>query len=66
MVLFGHQWCSMATIDLNLVRALVAVHEHGSFSVAAGKLGVPRSTVSRAVSALEDSLGVLLFQRTTR
>ncbi|MET0283586.1 MAG: LysR family transcriptional regulator [Polyangiales bacterium] len=56
----------MATIDLNLVRALVAVHESGSFSGAATRLGVPRSTVSRAVSALEDTLGVLLFQRTTR
>jgi DNA-binding transcriptional LysR family regulator len=56
----------MATIDLNLVRALVAVHESGSFSGAALKLGVPRSTVSRAVAALEDALGVQLFQRTTR
>lgn len=63
---FGHQWCEMATIDLNLVRAAVAVHESGSFSSAAVRLGVPRSTVSRAVSALEDSLGVMLFQRTTR
>jgi DNA-binding transcriptional LysR family regulator len=56
----------MATIDLNLVRAFVTVHEAGSFSAAASRLGVPRSTVSRAVSALEDSLGVLLFHRTTR
>ncbi len=56
----------MATIDLNLVRAVVAVHESASFSAAAQRLGVPRSTVSRAVSALEDALGVLLFQRTTR
>jgi DNA-binding transcriptional LysR family regulator len=63
---FGHQWCKMAPIDLNLVRAAVAVHESGSFSAAATRLGVPRSTVSRAVSALEDALGVLLFQRTTR
>lgn len=63
---FGHQWCRMAPIDLNLVRAAVAVHESGSFSAAAIRLGVPRSTVSRAVSALEDALGVLLFQRTTR
>jgi DNA-binding transcriptional LysR family regulator len=56
----------MATIDLNLVRAFVAVHDTGSFSAAANRLGVPRSTVSRAVSALEDALGVLLFHRTTR
>lgn len=56
----------MATIDLNLVRAFVTVHDAGSFSGAASRLGVPRSTVSRAVSALEDTLGVLLFHRTTR
>ncbi len=56
----------MATIDLNLVRAFVAVHATGSFSAAAERLGVPRSTVSRAVAALEASLGVRLFHRTTR
>jgi DNA-binding transcriptional LysR family regulator len=55
-----------ATIDLNLVRAFVAVHVEGSFSAAAAKLGVPRSTMSRAVAALEASLGVSLFHRTTR
>ncbi|MEJ7727962.1 MAG: LysR family transcriptional regulator [Polyangiaceae bacterium] len=56
----------MAPIDLNHLRALVAVRETGSFSAAAQRLGVPRSTVSRAVSALEASLEVPLFQRTTR
>jgi DNA-binding transcriptional LysR family regulator len=56
----------MAPIDLNLVRAFVAVHEGGSFSAAGQRLGVPRSTVSRAVAALEHSIDVLLFHRTTR
>ncbi|WP_394850429.1 LysR family transcriptional regulator [Pendulispora brunnea] len=56
----------MGTIDLNLVRAFVAVHETGSFSGAAARLDAPRSTVSRAISSLEASLGVRLFQRTTR
>ncbi len=56
----------MATIDLNLVRAFVAVRDTGSFSAAATGLGVPRSTVSRAVAALEASVGVRLFHRTTR
>jgi DNA-binding transcriptional LysR family regulator len=55
-----------APIDLNLVRAFVIVHETGSFSAAANKLGVPRSTVSRAVSSLEEETGTLLFHRTTR
>jgi DNA-binding transcriptional LysR family regulator len=56
----------VAPIDLNLLRAFVAVHEAGSFSAAAGRLGVPRSTVSRAVAELEADLGVGLFERTTR
>lgn len=53
-------------IDLNLVRSFVAVFETGSFSRAAERLSCPRSTVSRAVQGLEQSLGTLLFHRTTR
>lgn len=53
-------------VDLNLVRAFIAVHDTGSFSAAAEKFGVPRSTISRAVSALEEKLGLALFHRTTR
>ena len=59
-------WCVNATIDLNLLRAFAAVHAAGSFSAAASQLGVPRSTVSRAVAALEEQLKQSLFQRTTR
>jgi DNA-binding transcriptional LysR family regulator len=56
----------LATIDLNLLRAFTLVYEAGSFSVAAERLRVPRSTVSRAIAALEESRGTLLFHRTTR
>lgn len=56
----------MAPIDLNRLHAFVAVHAGGSFSAAAAQLGVPRSTVSRAVAALEATLDVRLFARTTR
>src|SRR4051812_28508732 len=59
-------WCVGAPIDLNLLRAFAAVHASGSFSAAAVTLGVPRSTVSRAVAALEEQLKLSLFQRTTR
>lgn len=55
-----------APIDLNLLRAFAAVHGKGSFSGAAAELSVPRSTVSRAVAALEEQLGAPLFHRTTR
>ena len=55
-----------APIDLNLLRAFAAVHDHGSFIAAAAQLAVPRSTVSRAIALLEEQLGVALFHRTTR
>jgi DNA-binding transcriptional LysR family regulator len=56
----------MATMDLNLLRAFLAVAETSSFSAAARKLGVPKSSVSRAVAALEEQMNVRLLHRTTR
>lgn len=44
----------------------VQVIESGNFTRAAEALGMPRSTVSATVQALEDRLGVQLLQRTTR
>lgn len=54
------------TIDLNRVHAFVRVVEDGSFTAAARRLGLPKSSVSRSVTALERELGVRLLQRTTR
>lgn len=42
------------------------VAETGSFSAAAERLGLPKSTVSRRISVLESQLGERLLQRTTR
>lgn len=56
----------METIDLNLLRTFVTLKDSLSFSLAADRLGVPRSTVSRSITALERSLGLRLFHRTTR
>jgi DNA-binding transcriptional LysR family regulator len=56
----------MAPIDLNLLSLFSVVAETASFSDAARKLGVPRSSVSRNVGELEAALGVQLFNRTTR
>jgi len=53
-------------MDLNLVSVFQHVAEAASFSAAAKKLGVRRSSVSRSVAALERELGVQLFNRTTR
>lgn len=56
----------MGTPDLNLLPMFVAVAETWSMSAAARKLGIPKSSVSRGVAALEASLGVQLFHRSTR
>jgi DNA-binding transcriptional LysR family regulator len=56
----------MAPIDLNLLTLFSSVAETASFSEAARKLRVPRSSVSRNVADLESALGVQLFNRTTR
>jgi DNA-binding transcriptional LysR family regulator len=56
----------MAPIDLNLLRVFSRVYRAGSFTAAASQLGVPRSTISRAIAALEDRLGDELVHRTTR
>jgi DNA-binding transcriptional LysR family regulator len=55
-----------ATMDLNLVSTFVRVGELGSFTAAARALGLPTSSVSRKVSALEGALDVRLIQRSTR
>jgi DNA-binding transcriptional LysR family regulator len=52
--------------DLNDVAVFVRVAQLESFSRAARALGMPVSTVSRKVTALEQRLGVTLLQRTTR
>lgn len=54
------------TLDLNLLRAFIAVYDTASFTLAAARLGGPRSTVSRSIATLEEALGVRLFHRTTR
>jgi DNA-binding transcriptional LysR family regulator len=53
-------------MDLNLVKAFVCVVEGQSFTEAGKALGLPKSSVSRRVSELEDELGVRLLHRTTR
>lgn len=46
--------------------AFVNVVEAGGFSAAARKTGISTTLISRYVAQLEDNLGVLLLQRTTR
>jgi DNA-binding transcriptional LysR family regulator len=53
-------------MDLNEMLVFARVVQAGSFTSAAAKLGMPKSTVSRKVSELEARLNARLLQRTTR
>ncbi|AQZ52218.1 LysR family transcriptional regulator [Martelella mediterranea] len=52
--------------DLNDIRVFLNVAELGSFAAAARVLSMTAPSVTRAISALEERLGVQLFVRTTR
>jgi DNA-binding transcriptional LysR family regulator len=53
-------------LDLNDIVVFARVVEAGSFTAAARLLGMPKTTVSRRIGALEREVGVRLIQRTTR
>src|SRR6202040_1891065 len=57
-------WIQM--LDLNDIVVFARVVEAGSFTAAARLLGMPKTTVSRRIAALEREVGVRLVQRTTR
>lgn len=61
-----HLCKNIGMADLNDIAVFAKVAQFESFSRAAHALGMPVSTVSRKVSALEEQLGVTLLQRTTR
>ena len=51
-------------MNLEAVRAFVAVAEEGQFQHAAARLGVSQQAVSKRIAALEAELGTALFRRT--
>ncbi len=53
----------MSEFDWNQTRGFLATAETGSLSAAARKLGLTQPTLSRQVAALEEELGVTLFER---
>ena len=57
----GPRWIELAAINV-----FIAIVEAGSLSAAGRHLGMPLTTVSRHLAALEDHLGVRLITRTTR
>lgn len=55
---------SMTNPDWNQLRAFLETADTGSLSAAARKLGLTQPTVGRQVAAIEQALGVTLFERT--
>lgn len=53
-------------LDWNHLRAFLAAAEAGSLSGAAKTLALTQPTLSRQIAALEDQLGLLLFERVGR
>ncbi|SDE21379.1 MULTISPECIES: LysR family transcriptional regulator [Kordiimonas] len=53
-------------MNLNDMLLFAKVAEVGGISAAATALGLPKSSVSRRIAALEDALGAALLERTTR
>jgi LysR family glycine cleavage system transcriptional activator len=53
-------------LPLNALRVLDAAARHLSFTRAADELAVTPAAVGQQIRALEDTLGVVLFRRTTR
>jgi len=60
------QWGRAMTLEPNDLLLFARVVAEGSFSRAAERVGLPKSTVSRRIAALETQLGERLLLRTTR
>lgn len=57
---------SKISFDWNRARAFLVTAEEGSLSAAARSLGLAQPTLGRQVRALEEELGVVLFERAGR
>jgi DNA-binding transcriptional LysR family regulator len=53
-------------LNLNDLLVFVRVVDYGGFAAASRALGIPKSTLSQRLSALEKAIGVRLVQRTSR
>ncbi|EKS30321.1 HTH-type transcriptional regulator YofA [Afipia felis] len=53
-------------MNIRQLETFLAIVEHGSFATAAEKLNATTSTISARIQELEESLGVILFDRSQR
>jgi DNA-binding transcriptional LysR family regulator len=61
-----HGFLSTTAFDLYELHLFYLVAKHGSFTRAASVAGITQSAITRQVQALEKTLSVSLFERTTR
>ena len=54
---------NVRSYDWNLIKSFVVVLDEGTLSAAAKKLGISQPTLSRHMDELENSLGIVLFER---
>lgn len=65
-MLHMHEYLKTAPFDIYELHLFHLVAEHRSFTKAAEVAGITQSAVTRQVQGIEESLGVGLFERTTR
>src|SRR6185295_11638610 len=63
---FMHEFLKTAPFDIYELHLFHLVAEHRSFTKAAEIAGLTQSAVTRQMQGIEESLGVALFERTTR
>lgn len=56
----------VSSLDLRKLHHMLTLAEHRSFSEAAKALNITQSALSRSIRSLEEALGTVLFERTTR
>jgi DNA-binding transcriptional LysR family regulator len=66
IILLVEQWGERMNVEPNDLLLFARIVEAGSFSMAAQRMELPKSTVSRRIAQLEARLGERLLQRTTR
>lgn len=59
-------FCMTKPFDWNRIRAFLATANEGSLTAAAHSLELTQPTLSRQISALEEELGLMLFERVGR
>eukprot|EP01031_Cornospumella_fuschlensis_P016731 gene16731-20461_t len=61
-----HEYLSTVPFDLSDLHMVHLLAETGNFTRAAHRAGLTQSSLTRRIQAMEEKLGIPLFERTTR